>query len=76
MCQRFHCCALAGECFLKNKELNFQKKTVITLVFKLKALIIRDKSELAGYISIKFHVAYVKSYKKLDLCQEKCAPVN
>ena len=60
----------------KNEEQNFQKKTVITLVFKLKALIIRDKSELAGYILIKFHVPYVKSYKKVDLCQEKCARVN
>ena len=76
MCQRFDCCTLAGECFLKNEELNFQKKTVITLVLKLKALIIRDESELAGYIWIKFRVAYVKSHKKLDLCQEKCAPVN
>ena len=43
-------CAWAGECLLKNEEQNFQKKTVITLLFKLKALVIGNKSDLDGDI--------------------------
>ena len=43
-------CAWAGECLLKNEEQNFQKKTVITLLFKLKALVIGNKSDIDGDI--------------------------
>ena len=56
MYQRFHFCASAGECVLKNEERNYQRKTVITLIFKLKALVIGNKSDLDGDIQIKFHV--------------------
>ena len=38
------------EFLLKNKEQNVLKKTVITLVFKLKALVICNKSNLDGNI--------------------------
>ena len=43
-------CACAGECHLKNEEQNFYKKTVITLLFKLKALVTGNKSDLDGEI--------------------------
>ena len=39
MCQNFiHFCTCANDCVLENKEQNFWKKAVITLLFKLKAL--------------------------------------
>ena len=50
MCQRFHFSGCAGEYLLKSAEQNFQKKTVITLAFKLKALVIGNKFDLGGYI--------------------------
>ena len=37
MCKIFHFCACTGACLLKDVEQNFQKKHVITLVFKLKS---------------------------------------
>ena len=56
---RFRFCACADECLLKNAEQKFQKKTVITLVFKLKTLVIGNKFDLGRDIQIKFHVVYV-----------------
>ena len=43
-----HLCA--GECLLENEEQNIWKKTVITLLFQLKALVIRNISDLDGEI--------------------------
>ena len=54
-----HFCACAGECLLKSEEQNFQKKTVIILIFKLKALVFDNKANLDGDIWIKLHVAFV-----------------
>ena len=45
-----HFCVSAGKCLLKNEEQTFQKKTVIILLFKLKALVIGNKSDLDGDI--------------------------
>ena len=46
-CKRFHFCKCAGECPLKDAEQNTCKKPVITLIFKLKALVICSKFDLA-----------------------------
>ena len=48
MYKRFHFCACAGECPLKDAEPTLQKNPVITLVSK--ALIICIKSNLGGDI--------------------------
>ena len=50
MCKRFHFCACAGECPLNDAEKNFPKTLVITLVFKLKSLVIDIEIGLGGYI--------------------------
>ena len=43
----------------KNEEQNFWKKSVITLLFKLKVPVTGNKSDFGGDIQIKFHVVYV-----------------
>ena len=48
MCKKSHFCASAGECPLKNADQIFLIKTVVTLVFKLKALEICKKVDLGG----------------------------
>ena len=60
MCQRFDSflCICRGVPF-KNEEQNFQKKTVISLLSKLKAPVTVNKSDLDGDIEIKFNVVYV-----------------
>ena len=50
MCQRLNFCACTGGCLLKNEEENFKKKILITLVFKLKALVIGNNSDRDGDI--------------------------
>ena len=52
-----HFCACAGKWLLKHEEQNFQKKTLITLLFKFKALVIGNKSDLDRDINF-FHVVY------------------
>ena len=59
MCQIIHFSACAGRCLLKNKEQNSKKKTFITLIFKIKALVIDNEAELDGDMEIKFQVNYV-----------------
>ena len=46
MCKKFHVCKCSGECSLKDAEQNSQKKPVITLIFKLKALVICTNFDL------------------------------
>ena len=50
MCQRFNFYACACQYLLKNEEQNFLKKTVITPVFKVRALVTDNKSDLDGDI--------------------------
>ena len=40
MCKRYHFCACAGECLLKDAEQNLQKKSVTSQVLKVKTLVI------------------------------------
>ena len=50
MCKRFHFCECADECPLRDAGINSEKKPVITLIFKLKALVICTKFDLSGDI--------------------------
>ena len=69
--KRFHFCVYAGECLLKNEEQNFEKKLVITLFFKLKALVIGNKPDEA--FKIKFNVVYTI---RISLYIRKCTPTS
>ena len=46
MCKRFHFCECADQCPLRDAGINSYKKPVITLILKLKVLVICTKSAL------------------------------
>ena len=50
MGKKIQFCTCAGEYLLKNTEQNLKKETVITLVFKLKVLVIGNEFDLDGDI--------------------------
>ena len=71
MCKRFHVCKGSGECSLKNAGQNSQKKPVITLIFKLKALVICTNFDLAWKRHLNLIISNCLScHKNLVLDQE------
>ena len=51
MCKRFHFCGCADECPLKDVKRNFYKKPIITLAFKLNALVTCIKFDIGRDIA-------------------------
>ena len=71
MCKRFHVCKCSGECSLKDAEQNSQEKPVITLIFKLKALVICTNFDLDWRRHLNLIISNCLScHKNLALDQE------